>query len=165
MKSQFILAEITEPITKFHHVISVLQSEELDIVGDIILNSHAERLYTALRTELCSQYADSEKQRLRDLISVMQLGDRKPSCLLLEIRSKAGNRMAEELLKSVFLQRLPTHVQQILAISNDQLVKLAEMADGIMAAAGHTSSIEAENQDLKNQANGYFTTPILPRDP
>ncbi|GFS53875.1 hypothetical protein TNIN_370811 [Trichonephila inaurata madagascariensis] len=48
--------------------------------------------------------------------------------------------------------RLPTHVRQILAISNNQLNKLAEMVDGIMAVAGSTSSIhviDADNQDLK----------------
>ncbi|GFQ92139.1 hypothetical protein TNCT_65931, partial [Trichonephila clavata] len=48
--------------------------------------------------------------------------------------------------------RLPSHVQQILAISKDQNDKLAEMADGITAVAGPTSSIpgiNAKNQDLK----------------
>ncbi|GFR30249.1 uncharacterized protein TNCT_265511 [Trichonephila clavata] len=60
----------------------------------------------------------------------MQLGDRKPSRLLLEMRSKAGSRISEEMLKSLFIQWLPTHVQQILVISNDQL---DEMADGVMA--------------------------------
>ncbi|GFY47301.1 peptidase A2 domain-containing protein [Trichonephila inaurata madagascariensis] len=66
--------------------------------------------------------------------------------------NKAGSRISEELLKSLFIQRLPTHVQQILAISNDKLNKLAEMVDGIMAVSGSTSSIhviDAENQDLK----------------
>ncbi|GFT13170.1 retrovirus-related Pol polyprotein from transposon 297 [Nephila pilipes] len=152
MESQFILAGITIEITKFTHIISALQLEELDIVGDIILNPPAEKPYTTLRNRLSSQYADSEEQRLRDLISGMQLSDSKPSRLLLEIRCKAENRMTEELLKSLFLQRLTTYVQQILAISNDQLEKLAEMADGIMAATSHTLSIheiDAENQGLK----------------
>ncbi|GFR33993.1 uncharacterized protein TNCT_236731 [Trichonephila clavata] len=82
----------------------------------------------------------------------MQLGDRKPSLLLLEMRSKADSRISEELLKSLFTQRLPTHVQQNFAISNDQLDKLPERANGIMAVAGPTSSIhaaDAENQRLK----------------
>ncbi|GBM02805.1 hypothetical protein AVEN_51992-1 [Araneus ventricosus] len=85
----------------------------------------------------------SEEQRLRDLISGMQLGDRKPSRLLLEMRSKTENKISEELLKSLFLQRLPTHVQQIMAISNDKLDRLAEMADGIMAAATDSVAIRA----------------------
>ncbi|GFT96790.1 retrovirus-related Pol polyprotein from transposon 297 [Nephila pilipes] len=61
-------------------------------------SSCKEVIYIALRNRLCLQYADSEEQRLRDLISGMQLGDRKPSRLLLEMRSKAGNRLTEELL-------------------------------------------------------------------
>ncbi|GFT99546.1 uncharacterized protein NPIL_234701 [Nephila pilipes] len=90
---------------KIYLVISALQPEELDIVGDIILNPPAEEPYTELRNRLSSQYAESEKQNLRDLISECS-------------------------------SRLPAYEQQILAISNDQLEKLAEMADGIMAAAG-----------------------------
>ncbi|GFT31686.1 hypothetical protein NPIL_357781 [Nephila pilipes] len=61
--------------------------------------------------------------------------------------------------------RLPTHVQQILAISNDQLEKLAEMADGIMAAVGHISSIDAENQDLKTMLMVFRSWPVSPEDP
>ncbi|GFU21462.1 uncharacterized protein TNCV_4737551 [Trichonephila clavipes] len=65
------------------------------------------------------------------------------------MRSKADSRILEELLKSLFSQRLPTDVQQLLAISNDQLDKLA---DGIMAVANPTPSvhvIDAEKQDLQ----------------
>ncbi|GFY40985.1 uncharacterized protein TNIN_365511 [Trichonephila inaurata madagascariensis] len=152
MESRFVLAGITKEITKFHHVVSALETEELGIVGDIILEPPAVKPYATLRTRLCSQYAEIEEQRLRGLISGMQLGDRKPSHLLLEMRSKAGSGISEELLKSLFTQRLPTHVQQILDISNDQLDKLAEMADGILAVAGSTSLIhviDAENEDLK----------------
>ncbi|GFS31955.1 retrovirus-related Pol polyprotein from transposon 297 [Nephila pilipes] len=70
----------------------------------------------------------------------------------MEMRSKAESRMSEELLKSLFLQRLPTHMQGILSIWNDQLEELTEMADDIIAAVGHTSLIhpmDTENQDLK----------------
>ncbi|GFU08739.1 peptidase A2 domain-containing protein [Trichonephila clavipes] len=68
------------------------------------------------------------------------------------MRCKVDSRISEELLKSLFIQCLPTHVPQILAFSNDQLDKLAAMADGTMAVAGFTFSIhvmDAENQDLK----------------
>ncbi|GFT64754.1 peptidase A2 domain-containing protein [Nephila pilipes] len=49
MENRFILAGIMIEITKFHHVISSFQPEELDIVGDIILNPPAEKPYTVLR--------------------------------------------------------------------------------------------------------------------
>ncbi|GFU38010.1 uncharacterized protein NPIL_365141 [Nephila pilipes] len=144
MESQLLLGGITIDITKFHHLISALQRKELDIVGDIVLTPPAEKPYTALRTRLCSQYADSEEQRIRDIISRMQISDRKLSRLLLEMRSKAGDRISEDLLKS----RLPIHVQQILAISNDQLEKLAEMVDGIVAAADKLKEAKQEFQYL-----------------
>ncbi|GFS49868.1 retrovirus-related Pol polyprotein from transposon 297 [Trichonephila inaurata madagascariensis] len=91
MESQFVLAGITTEITKFHHVVSKLQPEELGIVGDIMIISPAVKPYATLRTRLCSQCDEIEEQRLRGLISRMQLGDRKTSCLLLEMRSKAGS--------------------------------------------------------------------------
>ncbi|GFU21461.1 retrovirus-related Pol polyprotein from transposon opus [Trichonephila clavipes] len=81
MESQFVLAGIATEITKFHHVVSALQPEELRIVGDILLNPPVVKPYATLRTRMCSQYAESEEQRLRGLISRMQLGDRKPSRL------------------------------------------------------------------------------------
>ncbi|GBL63284.1 hypothetical protein AVEN_105780-1 [Araneus ventricosus] len=77
MESQFTLAGVTSEITKFHHIVAALQPEELEVVGDIMLNPPADEPYDALRKRLCSQYADSEEQRLRDLISGMQRGDRK----------------------------------------------------------------------------------------
>ncbi|GBM44258.1 hypothetical protein AVEN_23318-1 [Araneus ventricosus] len=109
MESQFTLACVTSEITKFHHIVAALQPEELEVFGDIILNPPADEPFNELRKRLCSQYSDSEEKRLRDLIYGMQLGDRKPYRLLLEIRSKAENKISEELLKSLFLQRLPTH--------------------------------------------------------
>ncbi|KAF8785338.1 hypothetical protein HNY73_010891 [Argiope bruennichi] len=77
----------------------------------------------------------------------MQFGDRKSSRLLVEMRNKAGNKISEEVLKSLFLQRLPTHVQQILAIAKYKLERLVEMADGIMAAATYTISIQAASSE------------------
>lgn len=156
MESQFALAGVTTELTKFHHVVSALQPEELAVVGDIILNTPSVDPFTVIKKRLCDQYADSESQRLRDLISGMQLGDRRPSRLLLEMRSKAGSQINDDLLKSLFLQRMPTNVQQILSISNDNLDKLAEMADGIMAATTTNSapsvnavSASADEPDLR----------------
>ncbi|GFW23889.1 uncharacterized protein TNCV_945731 [Trichonephila clavipes] len=64
-------------------MVSALQPEDLGIVGNILLNPPAVKPYAALRIRLCSQYAESEEQRLRGLISGMQFGDHKPSRLLL----------------------------------------------------------------------------------
>lgn len=147
LESQFVLAGVTSSITRYHHLVAALQPEELAIVGDILSAPPKEDPYAALKTRLINQYEVSEDTRLRELISGMQLGDKKPSRLLLEMRSKAGEQVSDELLKTLFLQRLPQNVQQILAISGDKLDKLAEMADGIMAAAGPPTYVQTVRED------------------
>ncbi|GIY46623.1 uncharacterized protein CEXT_433791 [Caerostris extrusa] len=142
-----------EELQKLHHVVSALQPEELAVVSDIILKPPADVPFTALKKRLCAQFADSEAQLLRYLIYCMQLGDRRPSRVLLEMRSKAGARINNDLLKSLFLQRLPTNVQQILAISNDNLDKLTEMADDIMLTSSapvvNAVAASADQPDLR----------------
>ncbi|GIY89437.1 uncharacterized protein CEXT_46821, partial [Caerostris extrusa] len=127
--------------------------EELVVISDIILKPPADVPFTTLKKRLCAQFADSEAQWLRDLISGMQLGDRRPSRLQLEMRSKAGARINDDLLKSLFLQRLPTNAEQILAILNDNLDKLAEMADGIMSTSSapvvNAVAASADQPDLR----------------
>ncbi|XP_071043392.1 uncharacterized protein [Parasteatoda tepidariorum] len=141
IESQFTLAGVTSESTKFHHVVPALQPEELAIISDIVISPPVYEPFTAFKKRLCAQYAESEAQRLKDLISGMQLGDRRPSGQLLEMRNKAGARINDELLKFLFLQGLPTNVQRILAISNDNLDKLAEMAGGIMATTTNAQSV------------------------
>lgn len=153
LESQFKLAGITDSVTQFHHLVASLQPEELAIAGDIISEQPPDQPYEKLKSRLISQYSLSEDQCIRELISGLQLGDKKPSRLLLEMRNKAGSQVKDDLLKTLFLQRLPTNVQQILAISNDPLDKLAEMADGIIAANGPppmVQSIQSSNDELKS---------------
>ncbi|XP_071042555.1 uncharacterized protein [Parasteatoda tepidariorum] len=105
IESQFTLAGVTTESTKFHHVVSALQPEELAIISDIVISPPVDEPFTALKKRLCAQYVESEAQRF-------DFGD-----------------------------RLPTNVQQILAISNDNLDKLAAMADGIMATTTNAQSV------------------------
>ncbi|GFS80387.1 putative gypsy-29-i nvi [Nephila pilipes] len=49
------------------------------------------------------------------------------------MKSLAGNSISDEVIKSLWLQKLPQQTQAILTISNDTLDKIAEMADKIIA--------------------------------
>ncbi|GBM28429.1 hypothetical protein AVEN_33885-1 [Araneus ventricosus] len=51
--------------------------------------------------------------------------------LLRQMQDLAGNRVGDELLRSLWLQRLPTQMQAILTTSSDDLNKLSIMADKI----------------------------------
>ncbi|GFY79180.1 hypothetical protein TNIN_127721 [Trichonephila inaurata madagascariensis] len=73
----------------------------------------------------------------------MELGDRRPSDLLRQMKSLAGSSISDELIKSLWLQRLPQQTQAILSISKDSLYinNIAEMADKIIAV--YSSSEDA----------------------
>ena len=101
------------------------------------------------------------------------LGDRKPRQLLRKMRQLLGDRPLEDgILRQLFLQRLPTNVQLILASTSDTVSTddLASLADKILEVAPPQHSIAAitakpaqnvatttatttknEIQDLRNQ--------------
>ena len=48
----------------------------------------------------------------------------------------AENKISEEVLKQLWLQRLPIHMYQILSISKDKLSDLSQIADTICEVSG-----------------------------
>ncbi|KAL4083017.1 hypothetical protein QTP88_028347 [Uroleucon formosanum] len=93
-------------------------------------------MYEALKRRLIERFSESEELRLKKLLSDIELSDQRPSHLLAEMRKLASGKVSDELLKTLWLQRLPTQVKIILTASGDSLVNLACMADKIMEVAG-----------------------------
>nr|VZI28318.1 unnamed protein product [Spirometra erinaceieuropaei] len=93
--------------------------------------------YTKLKTELLRLISVSGRQRYHAQVKEEALGDRKPSGLLRRMRSLVENMAIDDtFFKDMFLERLPTSVQIILASGSDDLdiSKLAEMADHMVEA-------------------------------
>ncbi|GBN74256.1 hypothetical protein AVEN_76641-1 [Araneus ventricosus] len=61
----------------------------------------------------------------------LQLGDKKPPRLLEEMRNLAAVKVSEGVLRTIWMQRLPTSIQQILSVSNDNLDVLSLIADKV----------------------------------
>ena len=131
LDSQFFNAGITSDVTKYHTLVGAIESDVLACVSDIILQPPAENLYATLRQRLEDHYSDSEEKQLRKLLSDLELGDKRPSQLLREMRDLSGGKVSDALLKSLWLQRLPTQIQAILTTSSDDLGQLTTMADKI----------------------------------
>lgn len=161
LESQFRLAGITTDETKFHSVISAIDVKTLSGVADIVETPPADNLYDTLRERVLDLYSRSDSARLRLLFQDIQLGDRKPSQLLQEMRNLAEGDINEDVLKSLWLQRLPLNAQQILSISSDTLSNLTKIADKIMeispltatvttiSHSGELDSIKAELAEIK----------------
>jgi len=135
VEAQFATKRITKPQTKFAYIVSALQPEVAQEVRDILLAPQDEDSFAKLKEELIKRTSASEQRRLQLLLSVEELGDRKPSQLLRRMQQLLGERQIEaSILKQLFLQRLPTNVQLILASAGATLSheQLAEIADRIM---------------------------------
>lgn len=132
IEAQFKLANITLDSTKYYAVVSALNSEVLSYVSDVVKNPPTDNLYGTLKQRLKDEFSDSEQKRVKDLLSNAILGDDKPSHLLRKMRQLANEKVGEEFLKTLWIQRLPTEIQAILSISDGDLDKLAKMADKII---------------------------------
>ena len=131
IEAQFVTSNITKDDTKHYTAISSIESEVLCHVNDVLLNPPEKDKYQSLKQRLIEHFCVSEEARLKKLLHDKYLGDKRPSHFLHEMRSLAGPKIGSDLLKSLWLQRLPAHMQTVLTVSDDNLDKLAAMADRI----------------------------------
>ncbi|CAB0011194.1 unnamed protein product [Nesidiocoris tenuis] len=147
VEAQFRMKGINDDGDRFDCVIGAIDSSVLAQVGDLITNPPALNKYDTLKTRLIGCFSDSEEKKLQKLLQETKLGDQRPSHLLREMRELANNRVSEEILKTLWLQRLPANVQGILSVSADpNLATLAILADKILEVTETKSnSISAVN--------------------
>lgn len=136
-ESTFALATpkpVTESITKYNYVVSHLPPEIASLVRDILMKPDNTDPYLKLKTELINRSGESSQQEIRKLLSGEELGSRKPSELLRHMKRRAESlSVPDGLMLELFLQRLPSSVQTILAaVSKLTVDKAAEIADRIL---------------------------------
>ncbi|KAK5648059.1 hypothetical protein RI129_002951 [Pyrocoelia pectoralis] len=93
---------------------------------------------------------ESEETKFKKLLNEMQLGDRRPSQLLREMKTLATNRVTDDFLKTLWLQRLPQQAQMILSASADDLSRLSVMADRICEVASSAPIINCISPEVKD---------------
>lgn len=139
VESQFFIAGIKEDSTKFHSIVASLDVKILNCCRDLIRSPPKENAYSALKTRVLEYFAQSENSRLKLLLHDLTLGDKKPSQLLNDMQSLANNSMSDEVLRTLWLQRLPNQMQLILSACKDSLKDLAIIADKINEVSGCVS--------------------------
>ncbi|XP_075150966.1 uncharacterized protein LOC142225077 [Haematobia irritans] len=82
-----------------------------------------------------------EEKRLRQHLENVSIGDKKPSALLREMRELSCGKISEELLRTLWIQRLPSTTKAILSVSEDIIEKLALMADKIYDQSDSVASV------------------------
>lgn len=150
VESQFIIAGITVDETKFHSVIAALNAKILSCARDLVRSPPVKDKYETIKERILSTFSQSDTSKLKCLLQDCQLGDKRPSQLLLEMRNLAADRVSDDVLKSLWSQRLPLNLQQILSASSEKLDGLANIADKVTEVSGCAISINEMSNTAQN---------------
>jgi hypothetical protein len=147
IEAQFNIANITVDTTKFNSVVASLDTKVLSCVRDVIQTPPAEDAYLTLKKRILAQYSRSESARLKLLLQDLQLGDKRPSELFRDMQNLSNAKVGEDILRTLWLQRLPIHMQQILSTCKDSISDLVKIADKINEVSGTSGNVQAVEGD------------------
>lgn len=108
-----------------------MDSAILELVADIELNPPDKDKYKTFKKRICEQFSSSKRQKIQQLISTLDLGNKRPSQLLREMKNLAGGDFPDNLLRNLWIQRLPQQMQAVLSVGGDDLNQLATLAGKI----------------------------------
>ena len=149
--------KVTAEAPRFSKLLQVL-NDELNDIEEIVMSSDTDK-YTKAKNKLIAVYGVSKEEQLNTLINGADLPvNAKPSVLLGKLRSLASAAGIKEtgdtaaFFRKVWMDKLPTDTRKLVAISQEPLTKLAEMADVLhhhvaepTPAAVHEVSTPSEN--------------------
>ncbi|UYV63569.1 hypothetical protein LAZ67_2004730 [Cordylochernes scorpioides] len=131
-----------------------------EIFHELNFSKTPRMLMPQAKERLLRIFKDGESKRIRKLLSGIELGDLKPSQLLQKLKSLATEDLSDKFIKTLWLEKLPQAIQQILIISEEELDKLAVMADRIAELNPKAEIYEADKPEnetkmlLKNRISG-----------
>ncbi|GFU11037.1 retrovirus-related Pol polyprotein from transposon opus [Trichonephila clavipes] len=137
----FTFSGISSDDTKYSALGANLDAETLSYVSDIVLSPPNSDKYHTLSQRLITQFSDSETQKIKKLLTDLQLGDEKPSHLLRKMKEVSNGQLQDDFLQSLWLQRMLPHIQTVLSASSEPLDKLAIIADKVSEVVGASSTI------------------------
>ncbi|CAI9737561.1 Hypothetical predicted protein [Octopus vulgaris] len=134
IEAQFSSHRILSDASRLSHVIGSLSPEITNVVRDLIMAPPGSVSYDTFKTTLINRTSESQQKRLHQLLISEELGDKTPSQLLRRMKQLLGDEsLPEKIFKQLFLQRLPSNTQVVLASirENTPIEELAELADKI----------------------------------
>ncbi|CAB0045137.1 unnamed protein product, partial [Trichogramma brassicae] len=124
-------------------ILTVLNPETISEVSDIIRAPPAQDKYTTLKDAIVARLTDSPDTQLHKLLGTIELGDKKPSQLLLQMRTLAGARASNDILRVRWLDLLPDSTRRLLTIIKNQTIdELAAVADELHAVGPSVMATE-----------------------
>lgn len=136
VEASFLCAGVTADTTKFALVVSQLDHRFAAEVQDIITAPPETDSYGRLKAELIRRVSASQEERVRQVLTQEDIGDKKPSQYLRHLRSKVDAcTVPDTLLRTLWSSRLPAQIKAIVASQTDtSLDAVADLADRIQDA-------------------------------
>ncbi|GFR08271.1 transposon Tf2-6 polyprotein [Trichonephila clavata] len=128
VETQFSIANINQEETKFNYLVAQLDPKFVENIWDII-QSNEKNKYSCAKSRLLSIFKGSEEKSVKNLLTGISLGDMKLSQLLRKMKSLAGDNITEKVLRTLWLDKLPVSIKNILVVSSENLENLSVMAD------------------------------------
>ncbi|ROT73079.1 transposon Ty3-G gap-Pol polyprotein [Penaeus vannamei] len=136
VEQEFLHRNITAQTTKFRMLVTNLPPELLLTVGDL-LNDQRYATYDELKEAILRRGAPNPLTALSSFLSSDTTDNRTPSEILHHFQrllTRTGMTFPPDVMRSLFLKRLPADIQQILLVSDAPLEQLALKVDSIIAA-------------------------------
>ena len=145
------LSKLTSDATRYYYGLSALDTATANLIAGVIMSPPPVDKYKTVKERLMKLFGQSEEARARELLSTCRMGDEKPSHFLQRLRGLAGSNVPDSLLKSIFLEQVPSSLHDILVASeNPDLNKLAALADRVTEfRSPHVSSMERDNMAVR----------------
>jgi hypothetical protein len=132
--------------------VSQLNPQQAAEVEDIIITPPEQEPYDRLKSELVRRLSTSREQRVRQLLSHEEMGDRKPSQFLRHLKGLAPD-VPDDFLRTIWASRLPPHVQVILAGQTEgSLDSTSQLADRICEVAPQPTTASVSPAPPDNMA-------------
>lgn len=153
----FSAHKIRSDDTKYGHLLGCLDGDALREVSDVVINPVSGEKYKNLKTALIRRYSDSMDRQLHKLLTDLELGDRKPSQLLRQMRSLAANRLTDDILLVRWRTLLPTYLQRMLKLmKNVSLDDLADLADELLDSYASPSVAAVSDHSRPQRSSSPF---------
>lgn len=154
VESQFALRGVTTEQTKYNHIMATISQEVALKIYDTI-NEPGETPYTTLKDSILKAFTPSASSLIKELLNDVEIGDRTPSQFFRHLATLAeGSGMFNnELLQSLWLERLPPQVKAILKIRNFKDSKeIIASADQVFEALRQSGTIQAISNPSSSNA-------------
>lgn len=163
LDSQFLLAGITSPVTRYHHALAALPEDVACDAPDTVD-------YDALKAAVLDNLRANRFQLIEDALAAIDLGDRRPSQLVMDIKrrfSDVGLKADDAIVKSRLLTALPPSIRAALigheSVALESFAKIADSMLAVSAASTPFSVSRVDSRPTDRPADAYRRTSTSPR--